>query len=111
MLEEEDEEFVTQAGIDARRSSQPVSAAPIRARKTTPGHKPYTPQFSELATVSVRRLAWALGKKMPAAVDHMVQLLVAVYKPASICGHCQDKSKCQKCIFSQPPFELSNVTL
>jgi hypothetical protein len=108
--DEEEMETITQAGADARSSGQPISTTPIRARKSAPGHKPYTPQFSEMATVSVRRLAWALGKKMPATVDHMVLLMLTVFDPATVCNHCQDKSKCKKCIFSQPAFEAKRVT-
>jgi len=62
----------------------------------------YTPQFSESATVSVRRLAWAMGKKMPAAVNLMVQLIPLVVNPTKICAACQDKSKCQVCSFHNP---------
>jgi hypothetical protein len=64
--------------------------------------KPYTPQFTEMATVSIRRLSWALGKKMTATVDHMVQLMLTVYEPTAVCSHCKDKSKCEACIFSLP---------
>jgi recombinational DNA repair protein RecR len=62
----------------------------------------YTPQFSEMAAVSIRRLAWAVGKKMTTTVDHMVHLMLTVYEPAAVCSHCQDKSKCEACIFSLP---------
>ena len=59
----------------------------------------YTPQFSAFATVSVRRLAWALGKPMPAAVDHMVQLLPSLVDPSKVCLSCQDRSRCSSCVF------------
>ena len=59
----------------------------------------YTPQFSELATVSVKRLAWAIGKPMPAAVDLMVKLLPSIVDPAKVCLACKDNTKCQSCTF------------
>ncbi|GHV80738.1 hypothetical protein AGMMS49944_25290 [Spirochaetia bacterium] len=75
-------------------------ATPNTRKETFPARKPYTPQFSEMATVSIRRLAWALGKKMPATVDHIVHILAKVYEPGAVCSHCQDKTKCEACIFS-----------
>ena len=59
----------------------------------------YTPQFSALATISVRRLAWALGKPMPAAVDHMVSLLPSLLDSSKVCLSCQDRSRCSSCVF------------
>jgi hypothetical protein len=59
----------------------------------------YSPQFSGLAAVSVRRLAWAMGKPMPAAVDLMVRLLPSIVDPSKVCLSCQDNTKCQGCIF------------
>ena len=59
----------------------------------------YTPQFSALAAVSVRRYAWALGVPMTEAVDHLVQLLPSVVDPKKICLACRDKSKCSACGF------------
>jgi hypothetical protein len=80
----------------------PIAEFHLSRKISYPVRKLYTPQFSEMATISVRRLAWALGKKMPATVDHMVQLMLTVYEPAAVCSHCQDKSKCEACIFSLP---------
>ena len=59
----------------------------------------YSPQFSALAAISVRRLAWAMGKPMPAAVDIMVQLMPHVLQATKICSACKDKSKCSSCVF------------
>ncbi|MDR1127733.1 MAG: hypothetical protein LBL20_00335 [Treponema sp.] len=63
----------------------------------------YSPQFSGLAAVSVRRLAWAMGKPMPATVDLIVRLLPSVLDPANVCLACKDNSKCKLCAFSQQP--------
>ena len=59
----------------------------------------YTPQFSPLAAISVRRLAWSLGLSMPATVDIMVRLMPQVVNPSKVCLSCQDKSKCSSCAF------------
>ena len=62
----------------------------------------YSPQFSEMAAVSVRRLAWAMGSAMPAAVDFMVKLIPSVLDPTKVCFACQDKTRCQSCGFRSP---------
>jgi recombinational DNA repair protein RecR len=54
-----------------------------------------------MASISVRRLAWAMGKSMPAAVDLMVKLLKTVIDSSKVCELCRDKTKCQTCTFSQ----------
>ena len=61
--------------------------------------RPYTPQFSDMATVSVRRLAWALNKPMTHTVDIMVKLLPLVVDKSKVCLVCKDKTKCQGCCF------------
>jgi hypothetical protein len=100
--DDEDLETENQTAIDHRRRRQPSAPPPMRTRKTAPRHKPYSPQFSERATVSVRRLSWALGLKMTTAVDYMVQSMPALFQPAAVCGYCQDQSKCPLCAFNQP---------
>jgi len=59
----------------------------------------YSPPFSALATVSVRRLAWAMGKPMPAAVDVMVKSLPSILDPAKVCLACRDNTRCSSCVF------------
>ena len=68
---------------------------------TTQKKRYYSPPFSALAAISVRRLAWAMNKPMPTAVDLMVQLLPSVVDPSKVCLSCQDNTKCQSCIFSK----------
>jgi recombinational DNA repair protein RecR len=62
----------------------------------------YTPQFSTKATVTVRRLAWALKVSMPKAVDRVVNALPSVFSPSEVCPVCKDSTKCKLCAFSQP---------
>jgi len=59
----------------------------------------YSPDFSELAAVSVRRLAWAMETTMGKAVDAIVSLLPGNIDPAKVCIACKDTSKCKACIF------------
>jgi recombinational DNA repair protein RecR len=59
----------------------------------------YSPQFSATASISVRRLAWAMGKPMPATIDLMVKLLPSIVNPAKVCQSCKDSTKCPGCTF------------
>jgi hypothetical protein len=60
----------------------------------------YSPQFSEVSAVSVRRLAWSLGVSMPKAVDQLVGLLPSLFSPGVVCLACKDNTKCKSCAFS-----------
>jgi hypothetical protein len=59
----------------------------------------YSPQFSGLAVVAVRRLAWAMHMNMGQAVDVMVSCLPGFIRTEKVCSACKDNSKCQECIF------------
>ena len=61
----------------------------------------YTPQFSPMASLSVRRLAWALGLSMPKTVDYIIKGLSSAPVSSAVCGECKDKTKCDLCSFSQ----------
>jgi hypothetical protein len=63
----------------------------------------YSPQFSEMSAVSVRRLAWSLGVSMPKAVDQAVSLLPSLFSPGVVCLACKDNTKCKSCAFSRQP--------
>jgi hypothetical protein len=63
----------------------------------------YTPRFSALAAVSVRRLAWSVGKPMPATVDLMVKLVSSFVEPKKVCLSCKDNTRCVDCSFYNPP--------
>jgi hypothetical protein len=102
MFEDEDFEQETRAGIEARIQRLPaVTSHRVRTGKAAPGHKPYTPQFSNRATVTVRRLAWALQVSMPKAVDRAVAMLPSVFPSSLVCPLCKDNTKCTLCAFNQ----------
>jgi hypothetical protein len=60
----------------------------------------YGPNLSPVSSVSVRRLAWALGINMGAAISRMVQEMPKHFNPAAVCPKCKDNTKCASCIFS-----------
>jgi hypothetical protein len=61
----------------------------------------YSPPFSELSAVSVRRLAWFLHVPMSKAVDQVTSLLPSLFSPGVVCPACKDNTKCKVCAFSQ----------
>jgi hypothetical protein len=71
----------------------------------------YSPQFSDTATVSVRRLAWAYGKSMPKAVDFMVSLMPSLVDPSKVCLSCKDNTKCRACVFSRKFIQQEQAAL
>jgi hypothetical protein len=59
----------------------------------------YTPQFSEMAAVTVRRLAWAMGLSMTKSVEQIIKEITLIFPSAKICPKCKDKTKCKVCGF------------
>jgi hypothetical protein len=96
-----------QARMPAGGAANRLLRPPQRTRKAA-GHKPYTPQFSPVATVTVRRLAWALQVSMPKAVDRVVTALPSLFPPSLVCPLCKDSAKCELCAFNQPPGAFHN---
>jgi hypothetical protein len=70
---------------------------------TTQEKRFYTPQFSPTASISVRRLAWAMGKSMPKTVDLIVRLLPSMVSKEKVCAACRDAEKCASCVFASVP--------
>ena len=60
----------------------------------------YTPQFTETASVSVRRFAWFLNKPMTQAVEKIILLLPFIMDSSKVCKTCKDSRKCSSCAFN-----------
>jgi len=60
----------------------------------------YTPQFSETASVSVRRFAWFLNKPMTQAVEKIILLLPFIMDSKKVCQVCKDSRKCNTYAFN-----------
>jgi hypothetical protein len=73
----------------------------------------YSPQFSEVASVSVRRLAWALGMPMTETIDYVVKNLpfTNLTEPLQVCTSCKDKTRCKVCSFRNPISEQEAAEL
>jgi hypothetical protein len=72
----------------------------------------YGPNLSELAAVTIRRLAWAMETNMGKAVDAIVICLPQKINAEKVCAACKDTSKCTACIFKAgavPPKKLVDL--
>jgi hypothetical protein len=70
----------------------------------------YSPQFSEMSAVSVRRLAWALGIPMTSTVEYMVKNMPFIIDSKKVCDSCRDKTKCEPCVFRPLLTEQAEVS-
>ena len=78
--------------------------------QTTNNKRFYSPQFSEMASVSVRRLAWALNGSMVQAVDDLISFLPQLLDVSKVCLACKDNTRCAACVFSDaPPSALTSL--
>ena len=78
--------------------------------QTTNNKRFYSPQFSEMASVSLRRLAWALNGSMVQAVDDLISFMPHLLDVSKVCLACKDNTKCTTCVFSEvPPSALSSL--
>jgi hypothetical protein len=67
----------------------------------------YTPQFSEFASITIRRLAWFLDVPMTKAILYFIKEISMLFSPSVVCPKCQDKSKCNLCGFNQQTAAVS----
>jgi hypothetical protein len=59
----------------------------------------YSPRFSEMASVTIRRLGWALGVPMTQAVELNIKEIALIFPSSLVCPKCKDNSKCHACGF------------
>ena len=61
----------------------------------------YTPELSDEASCTLRRIAWALNMPMTKALDIVMNVIPMIIDPKKICAGCRDKTRCADCCFSQ----------
>jgi hypothetical protein len=71
----------------------------------------YTPQFSYMSSVAVRRIAWALDVTMVEAVQHVFAYLPQLLDNHKICLSCKDNTKCVACIFSGSGMPITKLPI
>ncbi|WP_461256881.1 hypothetical protein [Treponema sp. R80B11-R83G3] len=63
----------------------------------------YSPQLSEKACITIRRLAWAFNVSMPKAIDIIINELSSAFSSSVVCPQCKDNAKCAVCGFKRQP--------
>jgi len=73
----------------------------------------YSPQLSDTASVSIRRLAWALGMHMTTTLELIIQSLPSIVNSSKVCLSCEDNTRCKFCVFinHSNPAALAELSL
>ena len=61
----------------------------------------YTPELSDEASCTLRRIAWALHVPMTKALDIFMNVIPMIVDREKVCAGCKDKTRCQDCTFSR----------
>ena len=81
-----------------------LHAAGLRVvvQNATERRKPmaYTPELSDEACCTLRRISWSLGKPMTETMEWIFTDLIKFIPSQAVCEACKDKSKCSACSFS-----------
>lgn len=60
----------------------------------------YTPELTESASATLRRISWALGKPMTKTMNVIFIKLPTLMDKEKICASCKDPSACNICGFN-----------
>ena len=60
----------------------------------------YTPQLSDAASATLRRIAWALDKPMTRTMNTIFIKLPNLMDRTKVCDSCRDPSACNICGFN-----------
>ena len=67
----------------------------------------YTPQFSNFATISVRRLSWLWNLPMTQTINAIIEKLPEIIDAEKVCQSCKLNDKCQCCAFAKSKLSLN----
>ena len=70
----------------------------------------YSPQFSNFATISVRRLSWLWNLPMTQTINAIIDKLPEIVDAEKVCQACKLNDKCQCCAFSKLLQNIQNKT-
>ncbi|MFZ0449062.1 MAG: hypothetical protein WAL98_07440 [Desulfatiglandaceae bacterium] len=63
----------------------------------------YSPELTYIGCVTLRRLAWHLGKPMTKSLEMLITqtaIKMAEMDPGKVCSSCKDDSICDHCPFN-----------
>jgi hypothetical protein len=66
---------------------------------TKGGTMAYTPELSDSASATLRRIAWAVGKPMTQTMNAIFMNLPNIIGKETICPSCRDTTRCDICGF------------
>ena len=61
----------------------------------------YTPELSDEASCTLRRIAWALHVPMTKAINMIMNVIPMIIIREKVCEGCRDKTRCADCSFSE----------
>ena len=70
----------------------------------------YTPQFSNYATISFRRLSWYWNIPMTEIINIITKKLPEIANAEQVCQACKIKDKCAYCAFNKPELTQDEQT-
>jgi len=63
----------------------------------------YTPELSDQASCTLRRIAWFLGIPMTKAIERVIDTAVKLLDAHDVCSRCKDPQRCDDCAFKGNP--------
>ena len=70
----------------------------------------YTPELSDEASCTLRRIAWAVNRPMTKTMDLIfTDLLLPLINREWVCERCRDSTRCALCAFSETYKEETNA--
>lgn len=59
----------------------------------------YTPELSDRAACTLRRISWAINQPMTVAMESIFEQLPRLMDRKKVCFACRDRSRCNDCFF------------
>jgi hypothetical protein len=60
----------------------------------------YTPELSDQASCTLRRIAWALSLPMTKAIEGVFEHMPTILDKNKVCQGCGDRTRCGDCAFN-----------
>ena len=61
----------------------------------------YTPELSQKASFTLRRISWALGVPMTKAMEMVFEHVPLIVDRKKVCEGCRDRTGCGECAFNE----------
>lgn len=61
----------------------------------------YTPELSDEASCTLRRISWGLRMPMTSAMEIIMRIMPLIIDREKVCEGCRDRTRCADCSFSE----------